>query len=143
MWLHPEPALERMVVSEMGDVWSPNTEPASVAASVTVMTEGAPRGAGGETQEGRDNEDDGGQESGRDAAGRDRVLHEGGRGQKVAADAAEGPGQHEDDVGGHHVLHALNASVQEILHGHEAARHELQESHGKGAEGSPDQSLGG
>ena len=106
-------------------------------------TEGAPGGAGGETQEGRDDENDGGQESGRDAAGRDRVLHEGGRGQKVAADAAEGPGQHEDDVGGHHVLHALNASVQEILHGHEAARHKLQESHGKGAEGSPDQSLGG
>ena len=38
-----------MVVSEMGDVWSPNTEPASVAASVTVMSVGSSAWATGTT----------------------------------------------------------------------------------------------
>ena len=40
MWLQPAPEEDRMVVSEMGEQWSPNTEPARVADRVTVMMVG-------------------------------------------------------------------------------------------------------
>ena len=38
--MQPAPALERMVVSEMGEQWSPKTEPAKVAERQTVMISG-------------------------------------------------------------------------------------------------------
>ena len=31
IWLHPAPVADKIVVSEIGDVWSPNTAPASTA----------------------------------------------------------------------------------------------------------------
>ena len=40
MWLHPEPAEERIVVSEIGEQWSPKTEPASVAERATIIMSG-------------------------------------------------------------------------------------------------------
>ena len=45
MWLQPAPVDERMVVSEIGEQWSPKTEPASVAASATVASFRSPAGS--------------------------------------------------------------------------------------------------
>lgn len=41
IWLHPEPALDKIVVSDIGEQLSPNTLPASVADKVTVSSCGA------------------------------------------------------------------------------------------------------
>lgn len=41
MWLQAAPVLESIVVSEIGEQWSPNTEPASVADKAMIVRCGA------------------------------------------------------------------------------------------------------
>ena len=36
MWSQPAPADDRIVVSDIGEQWSPNTEPENIAASIIV-----------------------------------------------------------------------------------------------------------
>ena len=41
IWLQPAPVEDKIVVSEIGEQWSPNTEPARVAARATLTSSGA------------------------------------------------------------------------------------------------------
>ena len=41
MWLHLAAVEERIVVSDIGEQWSPNTEPANVAARLITVSSGA------------------------------------------------------------------------------------------------------
>ena len=105
--------------------------------------EGPPGGTGGEAQEAGHHKDDGGQQAAGDAAVGHQGLDEERGLQQVTAHAADGPGQHQDGIGGHHGLHAFAGAVHEGLEAHEPSGHEHEEGHGDGTEGGPDQGLGG
>ena len=103
--------------------------------------EGSPGSAGGEAEEARQNEDDGGEKAaGKAAVGFHKRLDEDRGLQQVPADAADGPGQHKNGVGGHHGLHALHAAVHEGLERQDTAGHKLDEGHEQGRKGGERQS---
>ena len=106
-------------------------------------TEGAPGCACGEAQEGSDQEDNGRQKACGKAAASDCLLHEHRGGEKVTADTADGPGKNQDDVCGQHGLHALDAAIQEGLHGDKASWHKLDEGDCERAKACPHKALGG
>ena len=91
--------------------------------------EGAPGGAGGETQERGDQEYHGGQEvlqAGAELG--HQVRHKLG-GAEGLGHIADGPGQAQDQDGGHHLLEAVGQAVHQLSEAHGPAHHE--EDHGK------------
>lgn len=106
-------------------------------------TEGAPGSACGEAQEGCDQEDDGRQKARGETSASDSLFHEHRGGEKVAANTTDGPGKNQDDVCGQHGLHALDAAIQEGLHGDKAPGHKLDEGDCERAKACPHKALGG
>ena len=76
--------------------------------------EGPPCRARGEAQKARNQKHDGGEERPGYASVRHKGLHENRRLEKSAADTADRPCQHQNDVGGQHGLHAFNGPVHKL-----------------------------
>ena len=105
--------------------------------------EGPPCRARGEAQKACNQKHDGGEERPGYASVRHKGLHENRRLEKIAADTADRPCQHQNDVGGQHGLHAFNGPVHKCPERQKAARNKKQEGHGKGSDGCPNKRLGG
>ena len=105
--------------------------------------EGPPCRARGEAQKACNQKHDGGEERPGYASVRHKGLHENRRLEKIAADTADRPCQHQNDVGGQHGLHAFNGPVHKCPERQKAARNKKQEGNGKGSDGCPNKRLGG
>ena len=85
--------------------------------------EGAPRGAGGEGERHAHEKDHRRDHLRRDLGVFDELANVGTGLQEVAAGAADGPGEDEDDERGEHGLHALDDVVHPLVERHQFARH--------------------